>query len=121
LRAPSAAFVAVSYLGASNRRFAMLSAEQLLRKLDQLRALPENEWIEFKAATNDFDSRELLGEYFSALSNEANIKGQSEAWLVFGVQDNPIPRPMVGSIYPKGKTLKTPAAAYLVLHRHGKV
>ncbi|MCK9374450.1 MAG: ATP-binding protein [Sulfuricurvum sp.] len=42
--------------------------------------------MEFKEAKNgyDFDS---LGEYFSALSNEANLKGHDEAWLIFGVKD----------------------------------
>lgn len=46
----------------------------------------ETEVLEFKEAKNgyDFDS---LGEYFSALSNEANLKGHDEAWLIFGVKD----------------------------------
>ncbi len=46
----------------------------------------ETEVLEFKEAKNgyDFDS---LGEYFSALSNEANLKGHDESWLVFGVKD----------------------------------
>lgn len=46
----------------------------------------ETEVLEFKEAKNsyDFDS---LGEYFSALSNEANLKGHDEAWLIFGVRD----------------------------------
>ena len=38
-----------------------------------------------------------LGEYFSALSNEANLKGQPWAWLVFGVKDKP--KQIVGSHY----------------------
>ena len=29
-----------------------------------------------------------IGKYFSALSNEANLKGVKNAWLVFGVKDN---------------------------------
>jgi ATP-dependent DNA helicase RecG len=28
-----------------------------------------------------------LGKYFSALSNEANLKGKPYAWLVFGVEN----------------------------------
>lgn len=56
--------------------------------LKRLRELPkENEVVEFKEATNDFHFAKL-GEYFSALSNEANLKGVDEAWLVFGIEDN---------------------------------
>ena len=55
----------------------------------------ENELIEFKEAKNDF-SFEKLGKYFSALSNEANLKQQPHAWLVFGVKDD---QNIVGSQY----------------------
>lgn len=59
----------------------------LIAKLDELRNLPvENEIVEFKKATNNFDSRDL-GKYFSALSNEANLKNVESAWLIFGVED----------------------------------
>lgn len=55
--------------------------------LDHLRNLDEeNEVVEFKEAKNDFDFRKL-GRYFSALSNEANLKRVKSAWLVFGVED----------------------------------
>ncbi|GAA3918347.1 ATP-binding protein [Hymenobacter algoricola] len=55
--------------------------------LDKLLALPrENEVVEFKEAKASFDS-DKLGQYFSALSNEANLQGADEAWLVFGVTD----------------------------------
>ncbi|MFZ2890317.1 ATP-binding protein [Sulfuricurvum sp.] len=46
----------------------------------------ETEVLEFKEAKNNFDSNDL-GKYFSALSNEANLKGHDEAWLIFGVKD----------------------------------
>mgnify|MGYP001025036644 CR=1 FL=1 len=46
----------------------------------------ENEIVEFKEARNDFDTHRI-GEYFSALSNEANLRGKDRAWLVFGVSD----------------------------------
>ncbi|BAH08282.1 transcriptional regulator [Clostridium kluyveri] len=39
----------------------------------------ENECVEFKEAKNDF-SFEELGKYFSALSNEANLKNKRYAW-----------------------------------------
>ncbi|AKF43667.1 RNA-binding domain-containing protein [Pseudomonas fragariae (ex Marin et al. 2024)] len=47
----------------------------------------ESEVVEFKEAKNGYDFSKL-GKYFSALSNEANLKGMPSAWLVFGVKDN---------------------------------
>lgn len=46
----------------------------------------ENEVVEFKLAQRSYDFNKL-GKYFSALSNEANLNGQSNAWIVFGVED----------------------------------
>jgi ATP-dependent DNA helicase RecG len=46
----------------------------------------ENEVVEFKQAGNDYSS-DRIGEYFSALSNEANLRGLDCAWLVFGVHN----------------------------------
>ena len=77
----------------------MTSPIDLQDKLRQLRVLPtETEWIEFKEAKNNFDFDDL-GKYFSALSNEANLKNQSSGWLVFGLKDKPIPRQIVGTNY----------------------
>ncbi|MBK7507040.1 MAG: putative DNA binding domain-containing protein [Comamonadaceae bacterium] len=53
----------------------------------------ENEVVEFKEAKNGYDFTKL-GKYFSALCNEANLKRQPSAWLVFGVNDQ---RQVVGS------------------------
>ena len=47
----------------------------------------ENEILEYKEAKNQFDF-DKLGRYFSALSNEANLLGKNEAWLIFGIKDN---------------------------------
>ncbi len=47
----------------------------------------ESEVLEFKEAKKGFD-KDKLGKYFSALSNEANLKSKSNAWLLFGVKDN---------------------------------
>lgn len=47
----------------------------------------ENEVVEFKEAKNQY-SKDKLGQYFTALSNEANLKGVSQAWLVFGVKND---------------------------------
>ncbi len=53
----------------------------------------ETEVVEFKEAKNGYDFSKL-GKYFSALCNEANLKRQPSAWLVFGVNDQ---RRVVGS------------------------
>lgn len=56
--------------------------------LEELLSLPsENEIVEFKKAENQFD-KDDLGKYFSALSNEANLKSVSNAWIVIGVKDD---------------------------------
>jgi len=64
-----------------------MERQNVLKTLNNLRTLPiETEVVEFKEAKADFDFSRL-GEYFSALSNEANLKNQKYAWLVFGVTD----------------------------------
>ncbi|MGE6512428.1 RNA-binding domain-containing protein [Vreelandella aquamarina] len=42
--------------------------------------------VEFKQADENYKT-DKIGEYFSALSNEANLSGQESAWLVFGVNN----------------------------------
>ncbi|PUE09321.1 transcriptional regulator [Limnohabitans sp. T6-5] len=64
--------------------------------LDELMATWENEVVEFKQAGNDYDT-DKIGEYFSALANEANLRGVDRAWLVFGVSNKT--RSVVGSDY----------------------
>lgn len=56
----------------------------------------ENEVVEFKQAGKDYPT-DKIGEYFSALANEANLRGLEKAWLVFGVQNKV--RRVVGSDY----------------------
>lgn len=46
----------------------------------------ESEVVEFKKAENSFDFDDL-GKYFSALSNEANLRGLEFAWLIFGYDE----------------------------------
>lgn len=55
-------------------------------KLQELLRSPENEVIEFKKAETSKNFNDI-GKYFSALSNEANLKGKENAWLVFGVDN----------------------------------
>lgn len=56
----------------------------------------ENEIVEFKEANNDYD-KDKIGKYFSAISNEANLKGVQFGWLVFGVRNKD--KKIVGSNY----------------------
>jgi ATP-dependent DNA helicase RecG len=75
--------------------------KHILQNLRNLTA--ENEIVEFKEAKTGYDFTKL-GKYFSALSNEANLKGKAYAWLVFGVEDKK--RLIVGSQFrPKRKDL----------------
>jgi len=56
--------------------------------LDKLLLQPlENEVVEFKEAKNRLD-KDKLGQYFSALANEANLAGLEQSWLVIGVKDD---------------------------------
>ncbi len=74
-----------------------MTEKELLVILDNLRILPgETEWVEFKEARNNFHFNDL-GQYFSALSNEANIKGVPFGWLVFGIEDKA--KKIIGSNY----------------------
>ena len=64
-----------------------MTAEKLTSILDSLLSLPaETEVVEFKRAERNFDDRDL-GQYFSALSNEANLKEKDCAWLIFGIEN----------------------------------
>ena len=64
--------------------------------LEHLIATWENEVVEFKQAGSDYNT-DKIGEYFSALSNEANLRNTERAWLVFGVSNKT--RSVVGSDY----------------------
>jgi ATP-dependent DNA helicase RecG len=64
-----------------------MTITELNDTLQSLRNLTaENEIVEFKEAKTGYDFNKL-GKYFSALSNEANLKGKPCAWLVFGVEN----------------------------------
>lgn len=60
----------------------MNTDNELLVKLDVLISNWENETVEFKEANRDYDKNKI-GKYFSALSNEANLKNIQCGWLVF--------------------------------------
>lgn len=70
--------------------------KNITEQLDYILSLPgENEVVEWKEAKNDFDFTKF-GKYFSALSNEANLKNKKSAWLVFGIKNN---KSIVGTKY----------------------
>ncbi|MBE6528848.1 MAG: transcriptional regulator [Thermoplasmata archaeon] len=55
--------------------------------LEKVRGSPhENEVVEFKDRKTL--NKDEMGEYFSALSNEANLKGTEFAWMIFGMTDD---------------------------------
>ena len=75
-----------------------MTPDELRHKLRELMDMPaEVEWVEFKEAKNNihFDD---LGKYFSAISNEANLKGLEFGWLILGITNTP-PRKIVGTWY----------------------
>lgn len=69
--------------------------------LTQLLHHSENEIVEFKRAQRNFDIDDL-GKYFSALSNEANLRERDFAWIVFGVDDKT--HEIVGTSFKNGET-----------------
>lgn len=60
----------------------------------------ESEVVEFKKAENNFDFDDL-GKYFSAMSNEANLRGLDFAWLIFGYDEKR--HEIVGTSYKNGE------------------
>ena len=74
-----------------------MTQEEVKNIFNVLVSMPsETEVVEFKEAKNSYDFNKL-GKYFSALSNEANLKGLHCAWLVFGIEDKT--HKIVGSNY----------------------
>lgn len=68
--------------------------KNLIEILNTLISNWENEVVEFKEANDNFKTSKI-GEYYSALSNEANLREQECAWLIFGVKNST--RSIVGS------------------------
>ncbi|MCA3215463.1 MAG: putative DNA binding domain-containing protein [Burkholderiales bacterium] len=73
-----------------------MDSAALTTLLQELIATWENEVVEFKQAGDGF-STDDIGKYFSALANEANLRGAERAWLVFGVHNKT--RAVVGTAY----------------------
>ncbi|MCF6282607.1 MAG: putative DNA binding domain-containing protein [Candidatus Polarisedimenticolaceae bacterium] len=70
--------------------------DTLKETLDKLIADWENEVVEFKRVGNSYSTSDI-GKYFSALTNEANLRNCERSWLVFGVDNRS--RAVVGSDY----------------------
>ena len=73
-----------------------MTPDALRQKLTDLIATWENEVVEFKEASTAYPTSDI-GKYFSALSNEANLKDVDAGWLVFGVNNKS--RAVVGTDY----------------------
>jgi ATP-dependent DNA helicase RecG len=61
----------------------------------------EYEIVEFKEAKGGY-SEDKIGQYFSAISNEANLKNQQYGWFVLGVSEAKKKYP-VGTAFKQGK------------------
>lgn len=71
---------------------------QYYELLEELIERWEFEIVEFKEAKGQFDTNKI-GQYFSAISNEANLKRQQFGWLIFGVSER---KEIVGTNFKKG-------------------
>lgn len=71
--------------------------------LENLMKRWEYEIVEFKEAKGGYDT-DRIGRYFSAISNEANLRQQQYGWLVFGVgeEQKTKTKKIVGTTYKKG-------------------
>ncbi|MDR1708767.1 MAG: putative DNA binding domain-containing protein [Candidatus Accumulibacter sp.] len=63
-----------------------MEESDLAQRLAKLISAWENEVAEFKEAGADYSTNDI-GKYFSALANEANLRGEESGWLVFGVHN----------------------------------
>ena len=62
-----------------------MSVDDHIDLVDRLRALStETEWVEFK---RDNANPQEIGEYLSALANEASLGNHPRGYLVFGIED----------------------------------
>lgn len=62
----------------------------------------EYEIVEFKEAKGGYNE-DKIGQYFSAISNEANLKQQQYGWFVLGVSES-VDKHIVGTSFKSGKS-----------------
>jgi len=77
--------------------------EQLVTKVHTLIDKFESEIVEFKEAKSNYPFKDI-GKYFSALSNEANLRNKREAWFIFGIADD---KSSVGTNYRQNGALQS--------------
>ena len=63
----------------------------------------EYEIVEFKEAKGGYNE-DKIGQYLSAISNEANLKNQQYGWFVLGVSEAKKDKQVVGTSFKKGDT-----------------
>lgn len=78
--------------------------EEMLQTLHGLINRWEYEVVEFKEADDNF-SQHYIGKYFSAMSNEAKLKGLLNGWLVFGINNKT--HKIAGTNYRDSRRLET--------------
>lgn len=76
---------------------------ELKKKIYKMIEEFESEVVEFKEATSNYSFNDI-GRYFSALGNEANIRGLNEAWLIFGITND---KQIKGTNYRKDGNLQS--------------
>lgn len=97
----------------------MKTQEVITGLLEKLRSDGrEHEVVEFKEAKNQYDF-DKIGKYFSALCNEANLKGKRSAWLVFGIKD--IDKSIVGSNFRSRRSDLDSLKAEIAYHTAGRL
>ena len=65
------------------------STEAIKAKIVELIDVFETEAVEFKEAKSNYSFNDI-GKYFSALSNEANLRSLKEGWLIFGITNKKV-------------------------------
>ena len=68
--------------------------------LQELMERWEHEIVEFKSATGGYNE-DKIGQYFSAISNEANLASKQYGWFVLGVSETGMRHP-VGTAFKNG-------------------
>jgi predicted HTH transcriptional regulator len=78
------------------------SDEYIISLIQELLKQPnETEWLEFKH--NNYD-KETIGEYISALSNSAALNGKTNAYMIWGVDDET--HEILGTTFNPSNTVK---------------
>lgn len=74
--------------------------EEIVQVIRRLLVDVETEIVEYKEAKQNFNL-DKLGQYFSALSNEANLRKAECGWLLFGIKND---RTICGTSFRKEQT-----------------